>query len=411
MSPKRNRRAPHLKSIRKKNGPTYHYYKMPDGSLEPLGTDHQQAVEAANALTVAFRQSGSLVERVLNKANNPKTLYNPRNPPMMQVIDEYKENQLREELKRNRIGQETFDGKLLLLREYNTVIGKTQCQNVTTFDLAQHLKDRTGHVQQKHIPLLKKLFRYAIASGYRTTNPANELQPKEPEARQRKRHTWEGFQKVRATAPEWLQRTMDIALYSLQRRSDLIRMHIDHADQENRAIDILQQKTRNYANPVYIRISAGDTLWQAIRTAITSDVPCPYMVHCRPLRMTAQARDAKPHPFAVLPDYLSKQFSKWRDESGAYDHLPKNQRPSFHDIRALGILMYHKAGYPMDYIMALAGHALSATTEHYISGHENPKPVTVSAGLSLAQVNIEDIDWKTAQLPPELARLVDESES
>ncbi len=62
----------------------------------------------------------------------------------------------------------------------------------------------------------------------------------------------------------------------------------------------------------------------------------------------------------------------------------------------------------MDYIMALAGHALSSTTEHYISGHENPKPVTVSAGLSLAQVNIGDIDWKTAQLPPELARLIEE---
>lgn len=411
MSPKRNRKAPHLKTVRKNNGLKYHYYRMPDGSLEPLGTDHQQAVEAANALTVALRQSGSLVERVLNKASNPQPKYDPRNPPMMQVIDEYRENQLRDELERGRITQETFHGKTLLLREYETVLGTTRCQDVSTFDLAQHLKDRTGHVQQKHAPLLKRLFRYAIANGYRATNPANELQPKEPEQRQRQRHTWEGFQQVRATAPPWLQRTMDIALYSLQRRSDLVRMHIDHVDQKQRAVDILQQKTRNYANPVYIRISAGDSLWNAIRAAIVSEVLCPYLVHCHPERMTAQARKAKPHPFAVLPDYLSKQFSKWRDKSGAYDHLPKNQRPSFHDIRALGILMYHKAGYPMDYIMALAGHALSSTTEHYISGHENPKPVAVSAGLSLAQVNIEEIDWKTAQLPPELARLVDEGEA
>lgn len=261
---------------------------------------------------------------------------------------------------------------------------------------------------KEKLPLLKKLFRYAISNGYRLTNPANELEPREPEKRQRQRHTWEGFKKVRAVAPEWLQRTMDIALYSLQRRSDLVALHIDRIDQPQRTLEVLQQKSRNYSTPVYIRISAGNSLWNAIHTAISSDVPCPYLIHCRPRWKTAQARGAKPHPFAVLPDYLSKQFSKYRDASEAYNYLPKHQRPSFHDIRALGILMYHKTGYPKEYIMALAGHAKESTTEHYISGHENVKPVTVSAGLSLGQVNIDDIDWKNTRLPPELARLVED---
>jgi len=40
--------------------------------------------------------------------------------------------------------------------------------------------------------------------------------------------------------------------------------------------------------------------------------------------------------------------------------------------------MYHKAGYPMDYIMALAVHAKQTTKEHYIEGHEKPKPVSVA---------------------------------
>lgn len=408
MSPKKNPMPPHLKAVQSK-GRTYYYYRMPNGSLESLGSVYQDAVEAANALTAALRQSGSLIEKVMQRINEPVN-YNPRNPPMMQVIDEYRENQLKEGLARGKISKQTFEAKLYILAEYEEVLGKMQCQSVTTFELAQHLKERTGHVQLKHIPLLKKLFKYAIASGYRDTNPANELDAKDPGKRVRRRHTWEGFQAVRAASPEWLQRTMDIALYSLQRRSDLIKLHLDHIDQDQRTINILQQKTRNYSNPVYIQISAGDSLWSSVQSAIKSDIPCPYLIHCRPKRITAEIRAAKDHPFAVLPDYLSKQYKDYRDKSGAYDHLDVRERPSFHDIRALGILMYFKAGYPMDYIMALAGHALSATTEHYIAEHENPKPVAVQAGLSLAQVDMQEIDWKGIQLPPELARLVEEKD-
>ena len=103
-----------------------------------------------------------------------------------------------------------------------------------------------------------------------------------------------------------------------------------------------------------------------------------------------------------------KQFKKHRDASGAYDHLEKEERPSFHDIRALGILMYHKAGYPMDYIMALAGHAKQSTTEHYIEGHEKPKPVSVAAGLDLSKIDINEIDWQDVKLPIGLAGLVED---
>lgn len=112
---------------------------MPNGSLESLGTDHQAAIEAANALNTALRASGCLVERILNKANNPQAIYDPRNPPMMQVIDEYQNNQLQEELERGKLSEETFKGKLLVLNEYNEAYGKIRCQEVTTFDLAQHL--------------------------------------------------------------------------------------------------------------------------------------------------------------------------------------------------------------------------------------------------------------------------------
>lgn len=411
MSPKRNTLAPHMKRVRKGNGTEFYYYRMPDGSLEPLGSNKQVAIEAANALTTALRSSSTLIKRVLDIAADPdRPRYNPKNPPMSQVIDEYMNGQLKEELDRGKISSRTYQEKQYLLTAYVEAFGKKACQGITTFDLAQHLKGKSGHVQQKHAPLMKRLFRYAISEGYRETNPANELQPKEAEPRVRQRHTWEGYKKIRAAAPEWLQRTMDIALYSLQRRGDLVLMHIDSVDQESRTISVLQQKTRNYTKPVYIEIKAGDSLWSSLRAAVKSDVPCPYLVHCRPKRISAKTRAAKPHPFAVLPGYLSRQFTKYRDQSGAYAHLSPRERPTFHDIRALGILMYFKAGYPLEYIMALAGHAKGSTTEHYIEGHEERKPIAVNADLSLDQVEVTDIDWKNQNLPDELSKLIEETD-
>ena len=121
-------------------------------------------------------------------------------------------------------------------------------------------------------------------------------------------------------------------------------------------------------------------------------------------------QEKKPHPFAVMPDYLTRAYSKARDDSGAYDQIENRKlRPSFHDIRALGIWAYFKAGYATEYIQALAGHADEAMTLRYEAGHEKPKPLRVEAGLSLAALDFNDVDWQT-ELPKELSDLIDTQE-
>ena len=95
------------------------------------------------------------------------------------------------------------------------------------------------------------------------------------------------------------------------------------------------------------------------------------------MRMNEQARNAKLHPFAVTEDHLTKQFKKYRDLSGAYDHLEPRARPSLHDLRALGIYNITQK-YGKKYAQALAGHTTVKMTDHYIDGHEAPKPEKVS---------------------------------
>ena len=411
MSRRRKHNVRNLKTVSPNpNGDIYFYYRMPDGKMATLGKnlDPDVAAEAAIALNLKLDNKPTLTKLVLEHSE-ALTHYNPTNPPMHQVIDEYREMVLKAALNEGRQSKGTVEIKGYKLLEYEAEWGKKRIQDMRTYDLVTYLKSKSGHVQAKHGPLLRDIFRYAIGEGYRETNPAIEINLKTPEKRRRKRHTYDGYLKIKAAAPDWLKRAMDIALFSIQRRSDLVEIDImQHINQEERTIDILQQKTRNYSNPIYISISMGDLLWEAVESAINSPTKCPKLIHCKPGRSDRRDIAAKAHAFAVLPDYLTKQFKKHRDASGAYNHLETNERPSFHDIRALGILMYHKAGYPMDYIMALAGHAKQSTTEHYIEGHEKIKPVPVSAGLGLTDIKVDEIDWQQTILPAGLARLVED---
>ncbi|SIQ10006.1 hypothetical protein [Marinobacterium stanieri] len=38
------------------------------------------------------------------------------------------------------------------------------------------------------------------------------------------------------------------------------------------------------------------------------------------------------------------------------------------------------------------------------------KPIAVDADLNMSQVNVTDIDWKMDNLPPEIAKLIEEPE-
>ncbi|MEZ5448311.1 MAG: tyrosine-type recombinase/integrase [Thiolinea sp.] len=262
-------------------------------------------------------------------------------------------------------------------------MGDLSTSAMGTRDITTFLNTLTISAYIKHRSLLKQLFQFAIHQGYRETNPVLATMEKTAPKRKREKHTVEGFQKIRDIAPDWLQRAMDIALLSLQRRGDLTSLHRDQVDLEKNTITILQRKTRNYKNPVYIEIKMGADLRKAVQACLSSGIPCPYLIHYRPTR-TKQARlYSKSHPFAVTNDHLTKQFSHYRDISGAYDQYDKKVRPTFHDLRGLGSWLYKKNGFDKAYIQALTGHATEAMLNHYIDGHEAPVPVTVAADLSL----------------------------
>lgn len=378
----------------------YFYYIMPDGSHAALAHgDRKSSIEAAHLLNRELRPSGSIVNRIINTPPKPTT----KNPLLIEVLKDFELEWLPEQNYSKRVMQD----RVQRINRYREEWRHARIADLDTFAVATFLRKFSAESAIKHKQVLEPLFRFAASRGYETQNPMINIEKRKVPKRKRARHTWAGHLAIYNAAPEWLQRAILIALYSLQRRSDLIAINIrEHINIESRTIRVLQQKSRNYDKPVFIDIGMGEELFGVVTAAIKSDVPCPYLIHYRPERIKDDARAAKPHPFAVTAEYLSKAYSKVRDAVGVYNHLPVLERPGIHSLRALGIWLYTKAGYSDEYIMALAGHATEKMKAHYTEGHERAAPVKVSAGLSLSAVDLSGVDWET-DLPKSLSKLAD----
>lgn len=392
-----------------KGGKEYFYYIMPDGSHEALlHGDKKGSIEAAIALNQALRPSGGIVNKVLKRSVDGELLpkVSQKNPLFIEVLRQFKEEWLPE---RN-YAPNSLSRRLQILKQYTELWPHSTIGDFDTFTIAQFLRTLTPESAKLHRGFLTFIFNFAASRGYQTQSPMLNLERRKLPKRVRARHTWQGHMAIYMASPPWLKRAILIALYSLQRRSDLVAINIkEHVNIQEKTVRILQQKTRNYDKPVYIDIGMGDELFNVVMEAIRSDIPCPYLLHYRPLVRRRKALEAKPHPFSVTADYLSKEYAKVRDKVGIYNDLPAKKRPGIHSLRALGTWIYFKMGHPEEYIMALLGHADKKMTRHYEQGHERREPVRVAAGLSLTNVDFSSINWETELTRP-LLKIINSSE-
>lgn len=382
-------------------GRTYYYYIMPDGSREPLAHgDEKASLEAAHALNRALRPSGALVDKVLS---TPRRSKDATNPSFSQALDEFLLV-----LGAEGLSEEYLRAQTARLEKARTAWAQMTTGQIETFHVAEFLNGLKPEPARQVRSMLDRLFRFIASRGYASARPMVDVEKPKRQKRKRARHTWDGHLAIYEASPDWLQIAINAALYSLQRRSDLVNIHLDRdVDLKAKSIRILQRKTEHYDRPVYIDIEMGDTLFDTVMRSRWSGVPCPYLIHCR--QRIVKRKTPKPHHFAVTPDYLTRAYSTVRDTVGVYDHLPVEQRPGVHSLRALGIFMYTKAGFSDDYIMALSGHASESMKQHYFEGHEKPKPVRVGASLDINTVNMDAIDWETS-LSPVMLKLADSDE-
>ena len=94
-------------------------------------------------------------------------------------------------------------------------------------------------------------------------------------------------------------------------------------------------------------------------------LPCPYIVQRRG-RYAGKVSERCDHPFQVSSKLISKAFSELRDKLGITASLKKEERPTFHEIRALSIHLYDKAGIDAQ---SRAAHSDAKSTMIYRENH------------------------------------------
>ncbi len=167
---------------------------------------------------------------------------------------------------------------------------------------------------------------------------------------------------------------MELALVTLQRRDDLVSL-LWSADTGD-ALLVEQKKTGKR-----LKIEIGPDL-REILSRCRDRVACQYILHRLPEKGRPKDMQAvrRMHTFQILPEQLTRAFAKAFAQSGLSVGKDRT-RPTFHEIRSLGIAEYRKAGWSEQEVQALAGHADVEMTRHYMEGHEAPwQPV--KSGLS-----------------------------
>ncbi|MFJ3486203.1 phage integrase Arm DNA-binding domain-containing protein [Pseudomonas sp. NPDC090202] len=327
---------------------SYRYRRPTDGKWFPFGTDRVKAVDAAKQLNLEFMRGGDLVGTVLGQASDLFTDF----------LTHYEEKVLPpRELSAGTLGlyavhfrrlRKAFEGKAI--------------DQITIRMIAELLDDVTPRTANQYRALLIDIFNHAAAKGLCPDNPAMSTISR-IEKKTRKRHTVEGLKAIREKSPVWLQNAIDLALITAQRRTDILAMKFE--DQRDGYLYVVQQKTAKASDAAWIRFKVTDEL-QRVISKCRDNIVSPFLIHRRPDRKKQKQAETKEHWTKVEERYLTRAFKEAREAANCYKGWKEEEMPGFHEVRALSLFLYKKAGKDGQKI---AGHASEEMTKNYQKDH------------------------------------------
>lgn len=335
---------------------TNYIYRRPDGRSVSLGADKKLAIKAAErANAILAPKEQNLMDRIMG---TPSTT-------IADIMDRYWD-----EFAVDHYAAKTLDNYQYKARKVKDAWGRLPPSMLTVRAVAEFVDQFPPRQSETYVTFLKKFFKWGRSKGYFEQNLAADLITKKVEI-QRQRLCIEGYRAIYAEAEPWLQNAMNLALQSLQRREDLVLLRFE--SYQDGILPVRQLKTGSN-----VRIAVGPELHQAINQCRDS-LLSPYMIHKRPSRITTRSREKREHHTQVLPEQLTRAFTDAREASRFYAKLVAGQKPTFHEIRALGAKLYKDAGVDPQ---PLLGHKDEASTRIYLDRHEE-EWIEASAGLKL----------------------------
>ena len=345
----------------------YYKYRRPDtGKWHSIGKDRVKAISAAKQLNSILLPGRDLVDKVIN---------NEAVGAFGTFLDRFEFELLP---KRNlaELTLKDYKKKLIHIRK---ALGEKITDELSVQDISTFLDTFPSIASNRYRSLLLLIFRYAVSKGVCKENPAEKTIP-ETEEKERQRLELDDFLEIYhyVESEPWFKNALELGLHTLQRREDLV--NLKFTDIKDGHLYVIQKKTEKHGESAHLKIKITPTL-ESIISRCRDLIVSPYILHRRPDRCSKQnyKADSKQHFSQITPDYLTKIFSYIRDKLPRFKSVPVRKRPTFHEVRSLGITLYEKQGIDAQ---ALAGHKTRAMTDKYKEGHE-PQWTEVEAGLEL----------------------------
>lgn len=365
-----------------KNGKRYFQYRNPvTGKYHGLGTNMQKAVK------IAQQANAQLAPAPVDQLNAILThsLEATKGVTIADMIDIYEADKLPHEGLKAR----SLENKQQRLNRIRREIGDTELAKADTAFIAHWLDSNFQKDPYKKVrALLIKLFDIAKQKGHiKSENPVNATdKTRGSDDKLRTRMTIEQYKALYNVAPVWMQVAMEFSLITLQGRNEVVTAKYSDIDTAKNTIKIIRKKT-DKNEWAFMEIKITPALQKVIDKSRADNLLSPYIVHYSPRQRPAKQKQdkTKDHWTQVTGHYLNQQMLKLRQELPEYNHLPVEQQPTFHEIRALGSHLYDKAGFSdSEYVQPLMAHADVDMTKKYQAGHEI-KWVQVNADLDPSQ--------------------------
>lgn len=333
----------------------YFYYMHPQSrKVKGLGTDKAKAFSAARAANAALAtlEPSSLVDWALGKTDYTLADWLP----------------LYKELWLSQSKAPPAAATMRSCTSYLKRIGEApfawmRVREISTAHLAPYLIDvekNVGAATAMNLRArLSDVFRMAETQGLidQGKNPVTATYTPSREVK-RERLSLEQFLLIREQGPSWLQRAMNLALLSGQRRDDIAEMK--PGDSRDGFLHVAQGKGQGrvrLALDLSIRLDVlGMSLADAVKDC-RDNILSRYLLH-----HTRHVASVKPGD-RINSNTISNAFSAARVAAGIEPEEGRTA-PTFHEIRSLAERLYREQ-YGKDFAQALLGHKNASMTEKY----------------------------------------------
>lgn len=351
-------------------------FNLIDGRRVSLGADRIRAIEIAREYNLRMRPAAGVgVDDLIRSSGG----INGEAQPFSNHVDRLLERIIQDEKpKKDTLAMYKNDADRTRVFFANVPGCDITLEHVNEY-LREFHSEASANVQNRKVSWLKKLFSYAMDESLMDDNPASRKKMKRTSRKERKRLRLDDFKTIRASAEPWLRTAMDLALQCAQARLEVSRIRYDIKQPKNGICGCvwLEHPKNGIYGTLYIhrqKVAEKEAAHVAIPIGLElkriiddsrDNVVSPFVVHRLRTRANKLSQEVS-HPTQVAPDYLSRAFSKLRDQVGVCREFPEPQRPTFHEIRALAAHLFDIQGINPQARMA---HTDAESTKIYTQNH------------------------------------------